>query len=512
MSEVTSVNGQVGAVILTAADVNAVSESEVGSPEGVASLDSGGTVPSSQLSNLVAVVNGGSGPTSIGTASNVNTGQFLLSTGGADPTGNNPLQFLSTNQMVEISTAALLNSSGIAPAGIFQISAYGNNTGTDPMVPIFGQGVGLHVWGANFLAYADGGSTSAAIGTEIDVGNFSSAATTISGAQTLEISAKGTNAVYATHITELAETSSLTIGMTVIASGVLPGTTITAILSGTEIEVSQPIVKANTKATFTFYRASLTVGATTGASSTGTVTITSGGKVSIFRYTGLTATTFTGLKPQQVESTSVASGDAVTYSTGGTATGLAVVAEGGTFGGAPSDTAIQIQSAHTGNTFVTGINFSGAGVPLGKQPVTGAAIEFTGLNANSGMLFSNGEFENGIGVVGSPTMRRLIYIDGGNFQSVFEFAKATAQFGINFGNESNVYTTAALAFGGGHNIEFSTTTGTKIGTATGQKIGFWNATPVAKPTVTGSRSAGTALTNLLQELAAIGLLTNSTTT
>ena len=32
------------------------------------------------------------------------------------------------------------------------------------------------------------------------------------------------------------------------------------------------------------------------------------------------------------------------------------------------------------------------------------------------------------------------------------------------------------------NFEFNTGTGTKIGTATGQKIAFWNATPVVQPT------------------------------
>jgi hypothetical protein len=38
---------------------------------------------------------------------------------------------------------------------------------------------------------------------------------------------------------------------------------------------------------------------------------------------------------------------------------------------------------------------------------------------------------------------------------------------------------------------FNTTTGTKIGTATSQKIGFWNATPVVQPTTAGSESTFT---------------------
>jgi hypothetical protein len=44
-----------------------------------------------------------------------------------------------------------------------------------------------------------------------------------------------------------------------------------------------------------------------------------------------------------------------------------------------------------------------------------------------------------------------------------------------------------------------------------QQIGFFNATPVAKPTVTGSRATGAALVSLLNALASLGLITNSTT-
>jgi len=60
------------------------------------------------------------------------------------------------------------------------------------------------------------------------------------------------------------------------------------------------------------------------------------------------------------------------------------------------------------------------------------------------------------------------------------------------------------------NLAFETTTGTKIGTSDTQKIGFWNATPVVKQNVSGSRTTGVALTNLLTTLALIGLITDGT--
>jgi hypothetical protein len=74
---------------------------------------------------------------------------------------------------------------------------------------------------------------------------------------------------------------------------------------------------------------------------------------------------------------------------------------------------------------------------------------------------------------------------------------------------------------GSINLAFSDTSGTaSIGSYGGistinvayQSIGFYNATPITKPTVTGSRATGAALVNLLTQLANIGLITDSTTT
>lgn len=68
---------------------------------------------------------------------------------------------------------------------------------------------------------------------------------------------------------------------------------------------------------------------------------------------------------------------------------------------------------------------------------------------------------------------------------------------------------STLTFADAKNMAFNTTTGTKIGTGTTQKIGFWNATPVVKPTVTGSRGGNAALASLLTALASMGLVVDS---
>lgn len=61
------------------------------------------------------------------------------------------------------------------------------------------------------------------------------------------------------------------------------------------------------------------------------------------------------------------------------------------------------------------------------------------------------------------------------------------------------------------NIVFGTGTGSKIGTSTSQKFGFWNATPVAKQTVSGSRGTDTWRASLMTALSTIGLATDSST-
>lgn len=63
-----------------------------------------------------------------------------------------------------------------------------------------------------------------------------------------------------------------------------------------------------------------------------------------------------------------------------------------------------------------------------------------------------------------------LYLEGGN------------AVGTTVGGSGKHYTTStALTMVDGINIAVGTSTGTKIATATGQKLGFWNATPVVQP-------------------------------
>ena len=59
--------------------------------------------------------------------------------------------------------------------------------------------------------------------------------------------------------------------------------------------------------------------------------------------------------------------------------------------------------------------------------------------------------------------------------------------------ESTLVAHNDISIADGKNMVVNTTTGTKIGTATGQKLGFWNATPVVQQAHIADPSAGTTV-------------------
>lgn len=82
-----------------------------------------------------------------------------------------------------------------------------------------------------------------------------------------------------------------------------------------------------------------------------------------------------------------------------------------------------------------------------------------------------------------------LYLNEGTFASCDFNAVSTSLTLASYATTASVTSSLAsyLPLAGGTladaaNIAVDTTTGTKIGTAVGQKIGFWNATPVVQPT------------------------------
>ena len=115
------------------------------------------------------------------------------------------------------------------------------------------------------------------------------------------------------------------------------------------------------------------------------------------------------------------------------------------------------------------------------------AVIATYYGPNSTPSFANLKISNG-GYVGSVSDTDALQIEAGG----------------------NVVLTQSLIIGDAGNIIFDTTTGSKIGTSTTQKIGFWNTTPVVQPTAvadaTGAGDVVAQLNALLARIRAIGLI------
>ena len=94
------------------------------------------------------------------------------------------------------------------------------------------------------------------------------------------------------------------------------------------------------------------------------------------------------------------------------------------------------------------------------------------------------------------SFNRTLHVNGG--QSYFGGAVL-----IDGGEDMTIGETVDFIFG--------TITGTKIGTATSQKMAFYGNTPIVRPTVTGSRATGAAWESLLNAIASLGLVTNNST-
>jgi hypothetical protein len=139
----------------------------------------------------------------------------------------------------------------------------------------------------------------------------------------------------------------------------------------------------------------------------------------------------------------------------------------------------------TGKTGWTGTSAGGAISMLGGGGV--------GANQAGGALTLAGGYSTGTGIGGSILFRTVpaggagssanaavtaLTIDStqaATFSGTLAVTGASTLTGLLTAN-------GGITLGDGQNIAFNTTTGTKIGAATTQKLSFWNATPIVQPT------------------------------
>jgi hypothetical protein len=91
----------------------------------------------------------------------------------------------------------------------------------------------------------------------------------------------------------------------------------------------------------------------------------------------------------------------------------------------------------------------------------------------------------------NPSFTEPVYFSGTN--GAGHAAESRTNLGLGSTNDvtfSALTLSSDLTLGSGDNIVLSTTTGTKIGTATNQLLGFYNQTPIARPSSTGVTTNG----------------------
>ena len=125
----------------------------------------------------------------------------------------------------------------------------------------------------------------------------------------------------------------------------------------------------------------------------------------------------------------------------------------------------------------------------GGTITTAYALRIQALNNSSGTVGTYyGLFIDAPTGAGTLTTAYGAYINGasvilGNRDNVQLIVKANATQTTNLVALQNSSGTVQLAIAGnGRDFILDTTTGSKIGTATSQKLGFWNATPIIQPT------------------------------
>lgn len=144
-------------------------------------------------------------------------------------------------------------------------------------------------------------------------------------------------------------------------------------------------------------------------------------------------------------------------------------------------TAARWRTGYFGTSVVVGAGSS----TVPNLAVSGATT--TGISYNTGTMYwivtGAPKFSISASIVYAPAI-------------AFDYANGDCGFARSAANKVVVTDGASgagsLVFRDAGNIELGTTTGTKIGTATTQKLGLWNATPVVQPSSTGQTAGFTA--------------------
>lgn len=160
-------------------------------------------------------------------------------------------------------------------------------------------------------------------------------------------------------------------------------------------------------------------------------------------------------------------------------------------------------------TSATGSNNTGIGLSSGGSLVGGSQNTFIGQNAGNSITAASNNT-----IIGAQVGSVTIATGSGNIligcSSAIDTPLSTTANYLAIGNSATpvisatgINSTPAITLGGGttisgnltitdNNLILSTSTGTKFGTATNQKLSFFNSTPIIQPATTGTTTGFTA--------------------
>jgi hypothetical protein len=165
-------------------------------------------------------------------------------------------------------------------------------------------------------------------------------------------------------------------------------------------------------------------------------------------------------------------------------------------------------------------------VPLTVKRVTGASASLAKITteadvslwevlANGGVKLNNGTTLSGQGT-GGNTFQVSVGSGGTNTLQIGDNGLPGVDLNVGsgamrlFAAGDSIVLRSMTSLADAKNLVLATGTGSKIGTATSQKLGFWNATPVVQQSVSGSRGGNAALASLLSAGATAGLWADAT--
>jgi hypothetical protein len=142
------------------------------------------------------------------------------------------------------------------------------------------------------------------------------------------------------------------------------------------------------------------------------------------------------------------------------------------------------------------------------------AVKDAAGNASAFKLFDDG-FGMGstlkVGVSGTAAILRMKRADGTSAFVGIEFLSDAGSLQVFTGYSYGGLEYRFNAFASGTSIQLMGNSQPVVHVTQNRKLGFYNTTPVSKPTVSGSRGGNAALASLCTALANLGLITDSTT-